>query len=407
VTYTAPFTVSQSSTVKFRSTDVAGNAEATNTQAITIDATAPTTTISCNGGSCAGNFSAAVTVALSATDGGGSGVGATLYTIDGTDPATSGTAQTYTAPFTVAQSTTVKFRSADVIGNVESTKSQAISVITGPPVTKITCNGATCATWYNATVTVTLTATDPQGPGVASTHYTTNGTDPTLSSPTYTAPFALTSTKTVKFRSWDTAGTVESVNTQLVQIDTGKPTTSFLCGGTTCSTGWYVSPPVSVTLGAADAASGIDKIYYTTDGTTPTTSSTVYSAPFNVQQTTTVQFIATDKAGNTSPVASKIIKIDAAPPTVSITKPVAGATVRAGSVTVTAKATDLGTGTGAASGIQQVQFFRDAGVSLGTDTSGNYSLTWTATVGTHTLYAVATDKAGNTTTSSVITVRVN
>ena len=44
------------------------------------------------------------------------------------------------------------------------------------PATTIACNGAPCpSTTYTGTVSVTLAATDT-GSGVASTHYTTDGT---------------------------------------------------------------------------------------------------------------------------------------------------------------------------------------------------------------------------------------
>jgi Chitobiase/beta-hexosaminidase C-terminal domain len=48
-----------------------------------------------------------VTVSLSATDSGGSGLDQTVYTTDGSDPASAGI--TYTGPFTVAQTATVRF----------------------------------------------------------------------------------------------------------------------------------------------------------------------------------------------------------------------------------------------------------------------------------------------------------
>lgn len=47
------------------------------------------------------------------------------------------------------------------------------------------------------------------------------------------------------------------------------------------------------------------KTYYTTDGSAPTSSSTLYSAPFTITETTTVKAISYDKDGNASSVASK------------------------------------------------------------------------------------------------------
>jgi Big-like domain-containing protein len=58
-----------------------------------------------------------------------------------------------------------------------------------------------------------------------------------------------------------------------------------------------------------------------------------------------------------------------------------------------------------------VAFYRDAGVLLGTTSASPYAITWdssSAGAGAHTLYAVATDNAGNSGTSPLdhITVSV-
>jgi Chitobiase/beta-hexosaminidase C-terminal domain len=62
----------------------------------------------------------------------------------------------------------------------------------------------------------------------------------------------------------------------------------------------------SVTL--SDATSGA-AIYYTTNGSTPTTSSTLYSAPISVPKTTTIKAIASRTGWTTSAVASATYKI--------------------------------------------------------------------------------------------------
>ena len=188
----------------------------------------------------------------------------------------------------------------------------AMSSDTAAPATAISCNGAPCSsTTYTSTVRVTLPAVD-LGSGVASTHYTTDGTTPTLSSPTYTGAFPLTSTKTVQFRSWDNAGNAEPVESQTIPIqeppDTTPPTTTISCNGAPCSSTGYTAP-VTVTLSAADNSGGwgVANTYYTTDGSTPTTSSTVYTGSFTVKQNTTVKFFSTDLAGNSEQVNSQVI----------------------------------------------------------------------------------------------------
>ena len=93
---------------------------------------------------------------------------------------------------------------------------------------------------------------------------------------------------------------------------------------------------------------------------------------------------------------------DTTPPTVSITAPANGATVR-GTVTVTADAADN-------VGVVGVQFLLDDGVNGSADArTPPYSVSWntaTASDGSHTITAIARDAAGNRTTSAPVTVTV-
>jgi peptidoglycan/xylan/chitin deacetylase (PgdA/CDA1 family) len=90
-----------------------------------------------------------------------------------------------------------------------------------------------------------------------------------------------------------------------------------------------------------------------------------------------------------------------AAPTVSIASPASGATL-SGNQTITVNASD-------SSGISNVQFKLD-GISLGApDTTAPYSITWdttTATNGTHTLSAVATNTSSISSTATNVSVTV-
>jgi peptidoglycan/xylan/chitin deacetylase (PgdA/CDA1 family) len=398
--YSGPFSVDTTTTVKFRAWDNAGNIEATQAQMISLDTTAPFSSIACNGSSCSTDpYSGGVTVSLSTTDV-GSGAAAIRYTTDGSTPDTS--SPLYISPFSVSTTTTVKFRAWDVAGNVEPTKTQLIEIAATtdqiPPSSSIACNGSSCSSgWYSAGVTVVLSATD-SGSGVAVIRYTTDGSDPTDSSPTYQAPFVVAGTTTVKYRAWDVVGNVEPTNSQLIQVDPTAPTSSIACKGSTCSTGWY-GPPVAVSLAATDTGSGVAAIRYTTDGSSPTASSPLYTSSFNILATATVKYRAWDVAGNLEPTNSQLIQVDSTAPSASITSPSGGATV-SGNVRITASAAD------SQSGVATVAFYVDSTL-IGTSSSSPWQVQWnTKKVGSgqHVLTAIASDRVGNRTTSAGITV---
>jgi hypothetical protein len=67
-------------------------------------------------------------------------------------------------------------------------------------------------------------------------------------------------------------------------------------GATATPPGQNFNSPFSVSLTASEAAT----IFFTTDGGTPTTSSTVYTVSIPISVTTTLKFIARDVAGNVS-----------------------------------------------------------------------------------------------------------
>ena len=89
------------------------------------------------------------------------------------------------------------------------------------------------------------------------------------------------------------------------------------------------------------------------------------------------------------------------PPSVSIATPTTGASFPGGSgIAVSATATDVG------GSVVKVEFFADDS-KIGESTAAPYGVLWSgATVGAHTLKAVATDDQGASTTSAVVSITV-
>lgn len=196
------------------------------------------------------------------------------------------------------------------------------------PTTTIYCNGSPCTTtqYSGGAVNVTLLATDA-GSGVASTHYTLDGSTPTLAGPTYTGPFSVTTgATTVNFRSWDQAGNPEATKSGTISVaappDTAPPTTAIMCNGTACAATTYVGG-VTASFVATDnlGGSGVATTYYTIDGSDPTTSPTAiaYTSPFLLASNTAVKFFAKDNAGNSEAVQTVQLSMKPFPVTVSLT----------------------------------------------------------------------------------------
>jgi hypothetical protein len=147
----------------------------------------------------------------------------------------------------------------------------------------------------------------------------------------------------------------------------------------------------------------------TTLGTGTTSRQWVYSFALPADGTYTVHLQAADTLGNaqtgTTYAATSTFTMDQTAPSVSITSPAASATV-SGTTAITSTVSD------ATSGVASVQYQRKLGagsfVNVGTAvTSSPFSGSWVTqglVNGSYTLQAIATDKAGNTTTSGPIAV---
>ena len=110
-------------------------------------------------------------------------------------------------------------------------------------------------------------------------YYTTDGTDPTTSSTEYSAPFEITETTTVK------AIAVMGEDVSAISDATFKTVPKAPVISTESTT---FDESITVMITAEEDAA----IYYTTDGSDPTSSSELYNEPLTFTETTTLKVIA-------------------------------------------------------------------------------------------------------------------
>jgi hypothetical protein len=134
----------------------------------------------------------------------------------------------------------------------------------------------------------------------ASIYYTTDGSTPTTGSTLYNGPFQLTTDTTVQAIASAAGYLQSSVSNASYTFNTQTPSPQF-----SPAAGSYTTTQ-SVTL--SDTTSGAT-IYYTTDGSTPTTGSAKYSAPITVSASTVINAIAVSSGLTASNVASATYSI--------------------------------------------------------------------------------------------------
>ena len=149
---------------------------------------------------------------------------------------------------------------------------------------------------FNPSVQVTITDSSPN----AQIFFTTDGSAPTTASTVYTGPITVTKTETIKAIAGGTGylASLASVNTYTLVTQVPTPTFSPAPGN--------YSSPQSVTI-TTTLTGG--KIYYTTDGTTPTNASTPYTGPVAINTSETLKAIATAPNVSNSAVASGLYNI--------------------------------------------------------------------------------------------------
>ena len=157
--------------------------------------------------------------------------------------------------------------------------------------------------WYTSSVSVSLSATDDRS-GVGTIHFLIDGS----AWQTYTGPVVVQGegAHTVGYYATDIAGNNEATRSVGANIDTSKPVTSSQVRGSTAPDGSYVGS-ANITLTATDVGSGVQAVQYRLDGGAWRPYTTTFLLSGNGQHT--VEYAATDVAGNVEAAQSSIVRI--------------------------------------------------------------------------------------------------
>ena len=151
---------------------------------------------------------------------------------------------------------------------------------------------------YTSAQSVTITDTTSG----TTIYYTTNGTTPTAASTKYTSSITVSSTETIEAIAVASSYANSAVASATYTITPPAAPPIFTPGA-----GTYTSAQtVTITDATADAT-----IYYTINGTTPTTASTKYAGAITVSATETIEAIAVATGYANSPVTSATFTIAA------------------------------------------------------------------------------------------------
>lgn len=212
--------------------------------------------------------------------------GATIYyTTDGSTPTSSSMAYSALSKPTISTATTIKaIAIKDEQFSSVASATYTIKKVATPTFSPAEAEGDVL---YGTEVAISC---ETEG---ATIHYTTDESTPTSSSPTYSSAISITDAMVIKAiaikDNWDNSDVIEATY-YLKEPD--APTFSPAAGA--------VAEGSTITISSEAGTT----IYYTTDGTDPTSSSTAYSTGIVVNAAQTIKAIAVDGGGNSSDVAS-------------------------------------------------------------------------------------------------------
>lgn len=196
------------------------------------------------------------------------------YTLDGSEPNYG--SSIYVAPLVVAENTIIKAKATKPGWPDGSVQDAGYSFRVEKPT--FDPPGDT----YSGNQTITITCATPN----ANIHYTTDGTEPSLSSSLYNTPIEIdvdTTLKAIAFRGGWTASEISNAAYTIASGGTVDNPTFDPVGGT-----YSYAQNIIISCSTPGAA-----IKYTTDGLDPSPSSNTYTTPITVSSNTTIKAIAT------------------------------------------------------------------------------------------------------------------
>jgi hypothetical protein len=240
-------------TVSYRSTDAAGNVEATKSCTVKVDTTPPVGTFVLAGGA-AETTSTAVTATMAITE--PNGPAQMRFSTNGKASWSGWAAYAATAPVTLPDglgTKTVWAQFRDAAGNVLEL-SDDIKLVEGPADTTaptVVGTGATEGAWFRTNVTVTLSATDePEGSGVASITYVLDGVETTVpgASAVVSVPVLPNAAHTLVFHASDQAANPSPEQALRFTCDSTGPVTAGKAASGRVNRAIYLSYRISDNL---------------------------------------------------------------------------------------------------------------------------------------------------------------
>jgi len=307
--YTGPVSVSASMTLTAIATAPNHSSSWPTAAAYTISSSTPIATAAPILSLPAGTYSAVQTVSI-----GSPTAGAVIYyTTNGSAPTTS--SAVYSGPLTVSSNQTLSAM-ALASGDSNSTVTSAAYAFVNPAATPAL---SLAAGKYGSVQTLTIT----DSTAGSAIHFTTNGSTPTASSALYNAPISVGTSETVQAAAIAPGGSLGLVASAAYTITgvTVAPVISPAAGT------YFGAQTVSIADATPNAV-----IYYTVNGKTPNSSSTLYSGPFAIASNSTIQAVATASGFSSSSPASSTYIFPAATPVIS---PAPGTFLTVQSVTIT------------------------------------------------------------------------